>query len=112
MGGASSEQVKAAELELSVIFAPDYHEYVKAFGAASFAGHELTGVCTSKRLNVVTVTQEERKSTSVPLDWYVIEQANIDGIVIWQTASGVIYQTTPNGFAKELCKSLSEYVEL
>ena len=87
-------------------------EYVAAFGAASFAGHELTGVCGSKRLNVVPVTLEERSNTTVPLDWYVLEQANIDGIVLWQDRSGAVYQTAPHIKPRKFCGSLAEYIEL
>lgn len=112
MNGSSLEDIEAAEKELKLHFAPDYREYTKAFGAASFAGHELTGVCKSKRLNVVNVTLEERSGRDVPADWYVIEQAHIDDIVIWQNEAGEIFQTGGgNGYSK-LCDSLAEYIEL
>lgn len=75
-------------------------------------GHELTGICKAARLNVVDVTQDERQYNSVPVDWYVIEQTNIDGIVIWQTASGTIYETCPGSEADKICDSLEEYISL
>lgn len=75
-------------------------------------GNELTGVCGSKQLNVVPVTLEERSNTTVPLDWYVLEQANIDGIVLWQDKSGAVYQTAPHIKPRKLCGSLAEYIEL
>ena len=106
-----SEDIDAAERELGLCFATDYREYIAAFGVASFAGHELTGVCKSKRLSVVDVTIEERSNTAVPSDWYVLEQANIDGIVIWQASNGAVYQTAPNAKAKKICGSLAEYIE-
>ena len=112
MNGASQEEIREAEQILGLRFAADYRKYIEAFGAASFAGHELTGICQSKRLSVVAVTQEERNNTDVPADWYVLEQANIDGIVIWQDGSGVVYQTAPNSKAKKLCQSLAEYIEM
>ena len=68
LNGASDKNIQNAEITLGLQFAQDYREYVAAFGAASFAGHELTGVCGSKRLNVVPVTLEERSNTTVPLD--------------------------------------------
>ena len=109
---ASPEEITAVENVLGLRFAQDYREYVATFGAASFAGHELTGICKSDRLNVVTVTMEERNNMVVPADWYVLEQANIDGIVVWQNSAGAIYQTVPNTNPKKLCESLAEYIEL
>lgn len=96
--GASEDEVRQAEQALGLRFAEDYRAYVSEYGAASFAGHELTGVCPSRRLNVVDVTTLERDSSDVPADWYVIEQTNIDDIVIWQSADGAVYQTTSGGF--------------
>lgn len=110
MNGASEEEIKKAEHTLGLYFATDYRKYIAAFGVASFAGHELTGVCKSKRLCVVDATIEERRVTNVPSDWYVLEQANIDSIVIWQDSNGFIYQTAPNIKAKRIYNSLSEYI--
>ncbi len=110
--GASEADIRAAETMLQLQFAADYHQYASVFGVASFGGHELTGVCNSKRLSVVAATQEERERNTVPEDWYVVEQANIDGIVIWQDASGSVYQTGPGVKQKRLCKSLAAYIEL
>jgi len=110
--GASEAEIKAAEQNLDLQFAADYRNYVAAFGAASIDCHEMTGVCKSDRLSVVAVTQEERKKNDVPSDWYVIEQANIDGIVIWQDSRGAVYQTGPNAKQKKLCSSLAAYIEM
>lgn len=112
MKGASEEEIKMAEQVLELRFATEYRKYLAAFGVASFAGHELTGVCKSKRLSVVAVTIEERNNVAVPADWYVLEQANIDGIVIWQASNGTVYQTVPNTKAKKLCGSIAEYIEM
>ena len=112
MQGASDEEINQAAQLLNLRFASDYHKYVAAFGAASFDGHELTGICKSKRLSVVDVTIKERSTTEVPEDWYVLEQANFDGIVIWQNSSGDVYQTAPNAKAKKLCGSIAEYIEM
>ena len=111
MQGESDEEISQAERLLQLHFAADYRKYVAAFGAASFDGHELTGICKSSRLSVVDVTIKERRRTDVPEDWYVLEQANIDGIVIWQAANGAIYQTAPNAKAKKICGSMAEYIE-
>lgn len=112
MKGASNEEIQAAEQALALRFAPDYRKYVATFGAASFSGHELTGVCKSKRLNVVAVTAEEKGTTpNVKADWYVVEQANIDGIVVWQASDGTVYETRPNSAAKRISSSLAGYID-
>ena len=108
--GASEEEVRQAEQALGLSFAEDYRAYVLEYGAASFAGHELTGVCLSHRLNVVNATLLERKCSDVPGDWYVLEQTNIDGIVIWQTSDGSVFQTASGNNKREINGSLIEYV--
>ena len=113
MKGASDEDIKLAEEMLDLRFAADYREYVATFGVASFAGHELTGVCKSKRLDVVTVTQNERKINSTAYsDWYVVEDATIDGIVIWQSSQGEVYLCQGMCVPKKIADSLAEYLEL
>ena len=113
LSGASEEAVQAAEQLLGVSFSKEYREYLLAFGLASFQGHELTGITDSKRLSVVDVTKEERwLSQGIPTDWYVLEQANIDGIVIWQAADGTVYKVKPGCAPSELCSSLSEYIDM
>ena len=111
IGNISEENIKEAELILNIRFPSDYRMIIKEYGAVTFSGHELTGICNSKRLNVVDVTKEERKYNKVPEDWYVIEQANIDDIVIWQDTNGVVYQTMPNKKPIKLCNSLLEYID-
>ena len=111
IGNISEENIKEAELILNIKFASDYRMIIKEYGAVTFSGHELTGICNSKRLNVVDVTKEERKYNKVPEDWYVIEQANIDDIVIWQDTNGAVYQTMPNKKPIKLCNSLLEYID-
>jgi hypothetical protein len=111
MSGADSEQVKKAEQALGLRFSADYREYLSAFGVASFDGHELTGICDFPRLNVVDVTIEQRAfGTDIPADLYVIEQANIDGIVIWQSGTGEVYQSMPNMPPAKWHDSLREYL--
>lgn len=113
LSGASEEAVQAAEQLLGASFSKEYREYLFAFGLASFQGHELTGITDSKRLSVVDVTKEERRlSKGIPAGWYVLEQANIDGIVIWQAADGMVYKVKPGYAPSELCSSLSEYIDM
>lgn len=110
--GASNEEIKKAEEALMVSFSKEYKIYLMKCGFATYEGHELTGICKAKRLNVVDVTRYERELTpDVPQTWYVIEQLNIDGIVIWQSENGDIYQTAPNVEPLKISNSLAEYID-
>ena len=112
IGGTGREdvEIRHAETQLNTQFAPDYRCYLSQIGLACYDGHELTGICKDKRLNVVDVTVEERAKCPECSTLYVIEQANIDGIVIWQAPSGEIYQTTPNTTPQLIYSSLAEYI--
>jgi hypothetical protein len=111
--GVLYDEIKTNEKSLNLVFSDEYRSYVAAFGFASADGHELTGVCKFPRLSVVVVTQSEREANpSVPVDWYVLEQANIDGIVVWQSGTGEVFQTMPNTAPIKLCDSLAEYLDL
>jgi hypothetical protein len=113
MQGATDEIIKQAEQKLGLQFSDEFREYLIAFGVASVYGHELTGICDFPRLNVVDVTFAERASNpNIKADWCVIEQANIDGIVIWQSITGEVYQTMPGSAPIKLCDSLSGYIDL
>ena len=113
LAGASEEQIAQAERALSLRFADDYRQYVRAFGVVSASGHELTGICASKRLNVVEVTLSARGAQpAVPQDWYVLEEANIDGIVIWQSGTGEVFQTQPDAEPVKLAGGICEYLSL
>ena len=110
---ATEAQIKCAEEELGLTFAKEYSEYLAEFGCASFYGHELTGISNSARLNVVQVTAELRTIIEgIPCDWYVIEEANIDGISVWQNSKGIIYSMIPNCTAKKIADSILEYISL
>lgn len=109
--GASNEDIKKAEESLNVSFSKEYKLYLSKCGFATYEGHELTGICKAKRLNVVDVTINERKlSPDIQENWYVIEQLNIDGIVIWQSETGEIYQTSPEKKPLKIYDSLAEYI--
>ena len=113
LAGASEEQIAQAERALSLRFAVDYRQYVRAFGAVSAAGHELTGVCASRRLNVVEVTLSAKAAQpAIPRDWYVLEEANIDGIVIWQSGAGEVFQSQPGAEPVKLAGGICEYLSL
>jgi hypothetical protein len=109
--GASNDDIKKAEETLNVFFSKEYTQYLAEFGFVIYEGHELTGICKTKRLNVVDVTLREREmSPEIPETWYVIEELNIDGIVIWQSSTGEIYQTSPNREPVKICDTLAEYI--
>lgn len=111
--GSSNEAVDQAEETLQLKFAVEYREYLAAFGVATIYGHEFTGICTFPRLNVIDVTIFERLNNPfIPVDWYVVEQANIDDIVIWQSRTGEVYQSNPSTAPIKLSNSLSEYISL
>lgn len=108
--GCVDGAISDAEQALGIRFAQDYRVYLQKIGLACFDGHELTGICKTSRLNVVDVTLDERKRCPDAAGWYVVEQANVDGIVIWQAPSGEVYRTMSGVSARKICNSLTEYV--
>ncbi len=108
---AKDVDIDNAELELCVQFSDEYKTYLAEFGAISARGVELTGLIDAEYINVVSATKEKRKMyPQVPNALYVIEDAAIDGIVIWQDTGGHIYKTTPNSSPEKICDSLAEYL--
>lgn len=107
---ATEEEVKAAEKELNLKFASEYKQYLLKFGLASADGHEFTGFAKSKRLNVVEATKDLReKNPNIPNGLYLVEALQIDGILIWQSSSGDVYQTVDKGAPEKIAASLSEF---
>ena len=109
--GVSEMQVEQAEQALGLKFAPDFKECLLEFGAFSIGGHELTGFSADPYLDVVKVTLDNRKKNEAGKNLYVIEEAHIDGIVIWQDADGAVYQTMPKSEATKIASSLAEYID-
>lgn len=112
MGGKGVPEgtIRHAESQIGVSFAADYKRYLSGLGVAYFDGHELTGISAIERLDVVKVTLSQRSLTPGARYWYVIEETNIDGVVIWQSPSGEIYQTASSMDTLKLCDSLTEYL--
>ena len=111
--GVSEENIDKAEKTLNVQFASEYRSYLTKYGTVSVDGHELTGIHSSKRLNVVDVTiLEKDRNSDIPENWYVLEQANIDNIVIWQNERGEIFQTCPGNEPIKIANSIVEYLSL
>ena len=108
---ATLSAVSEAEQALGLRFAPDYKAYVLQFCAISACGIELTGVTTSRRLDVVSVTKQERaRNSCIPLNMYVIENMATDGLLILQDASGAVYAAAPLGKPHKVFDSLTAYV--
>lgn len=111
LGAVSSEQIAAAEKVLHLTFASDYKEYLSAFGAATFCGKELTGICTSERLNVIAVTQRARNyHKNFPDDAYVVEELLFDHFLVIQKADGTVYNYGPDDSEELVSESLEAYL--
>ena len=111
LGAASKEQIADAENELKLKFSEDYKEYLSTFGAATFCGKELTGICSSERLSVIAVTQRARSFyKSFPNDAYVIEEMLFDHFHVIQKADGAIFSYGPNDSEELIADSLSMYL--
>ena len=109
--GRPNEDIERVEIALGLCFASDYREYLKEIGLACFNGHEMTGITNIARVDVEKVTKEQREqNTAVPSDWYVVEEANVDGVVIWQSATGEVFQTAPGSTATKIANNLTEYI--
>ena len=111
VGNVSDIDIKDAEIQLHLSFANEYKSYLAEFGAISSHGMELTGIISVEYCNVVSVTKQEwGLNAKVPHTMYVVENTCIDGIIIWQDSSGVVYQTSPNTEPKKVAQSLVEYI--
>lgn len=109
--GAEEEAVSQAEKVLGLKFADDYKEYVRECGIASAGGHEFTGIISSKRLNVVDVTEVMKEKNPKALgELYVIEDLQTDKIIIWQAGDGRVYKTVFDGEAELIGNSLYDYL--
>ena len=109
--GCTDAQIETAEQELNLRFASDYREYLKRHGAIVVNSHELTGITDDKRINVVDATRSCRVLTpSIPKDWYVIEEANIDGIVLWQSQDASIYEVCGTETPRKIAVDMADYL--
>ena len=109
--GALEEEIKKAERALGLRFADDYTEYLQQFGSVSCGGHELTEVSEDAELDVVKVTLKNlNRNQKVSLPLYVVEETHMDGMVIWQSESGEVFQTEYEGAPEKIFDSLLEYV--
>lgn len=105
-------EVIQAEEELGLKFADDYRSYIMRFGCMAIGSREFTGISRQENYSVISTTYAQKQyNKNIPENWYVIEQLNIDGIVIWQSSDGEIFQTCPNLPPVKIANSLSEYIE-
>lgn len=107
---ASEEAIKQAETTLHLQFAEDYKEYLCEYGSVTFDGHELTGIGPNKWQDVVESTKRARSANDVPEGYYVIERLGIDGIIVWQDSSGLIYENSPQSKPVLMHDSLIDYI--
>ncbi len=108
---ASQAQIDAAEETLKLHFSAEYRNYAEQFGAATLEDHELTGVCSPERLNVVNATQKARAIyPQLPRQMYVLENLGIDCVYITQEESGSIYEYGPADEATKIADSMNEYL--
>lgn len=109
--GATKEQVEQAEKALGLTFAEDFRECLLEYGVFAINGHELTGITANPRVSVIKVTGTQKDHFPViPDDWYVIEEANIDGIVIWQAKDCRVYVTQPGTVPIQIARDLSDFL--
>lgn len=96
---------------MQLTFSADYKEYLSAFGAATFCGKELTGICASERLNVIAVTQRARNYyKGFPDDAYVVEEMLFDHFLVIQKTDGSVFSYGPNESEELIAESLSLYL--
>ncbi len=106
------EDVEKIEEQLGVSFANDYKKIVSTYGFVCVDGHEITGITNAKRLNVYEVTIKEREKVVCDMaGMYVIEQTHIDDIVIWQSASGEVFQTFFGGNPEKIAEGIIAYIQ-
>ena len=110
LGSIDAKKIIEAEKKLGIKFAKEYKKIISKYGIISCNGHELTGICNSKRLNVVDVTLKERENSTNTNNLYVIEEANIDDIVIWQDSDGIVYITKNRSNPQKISNSIVEYI--
>lgn len=104
-------EIRTLEEQLGVSFADDYKKIVGTYGFVCVDGHEITGITNAKRLNVYEVTMKERARVTCDRSrMYVIEQTHIDDIVIWQSASGEVFQTNGKHEPVKIADSIIDYL--
>ena len=108
---ATEKQIKSAEEKLGLRFAEEYREYLSYFGMAWSDIIAISGICDDEDYEVVALTDKLKKVyLGIPSDFYVIEDVGVDGLVIWQSGTGEIYQSIPNTNPVKIFDSLSDFL--
>lgn len=109
--GCSEDKISQAEHTLGTRFAPDYRECLRKYGIFVFEGHEFAGITDVKRVSVTDVTRMNRAlMDDIPDDWYVLEETNIDGIIVWQSPDGTVYISQPRIEPVRVAKNLNSFI--
>lgn len=109
--GCAKSVITEYEKKLGLKFSAEYKMYLESFGMVAYNGHEISGIGVVKRLDVLGLTSSYKSLYDVPNEFYVVEDAGIDGIVIWQSDGGKIYQTSPGQQYEKIANSLLEYLQ-
>lgn len=109
--GCSFKQIKEAQLELGITFPDEYIDIIKKYGTISFYGTEWTGLNIEGYLNVVSATKQEREMNSAfPLDYFVLENQGIDGLIVICNEKGEIFSIQYSKIEK-IHDSISSYLD-
>ena len=104
--------IKVINSKDGVIHGKETSNYIKQFGCMVIGSREITGISSQENYNVVSTTKAQRNyNKNIPENSYVIEQLNIDGIIIWQSSNGEVFQTSPNTAPMKIADSLVEYIQ-
>ena len=109
---ASNDTICDAEKKLNLKFADDYRKYLATFGTVCSDLIAVSGLGGKSFSDVVNLTTKcQSVNEQIPNNFYVIEDVGVDGLVIWQDASGVVYQSVPLREPEKIHDSLSDYLE-
>lgn len=109
---ASDEEIKSAEVKLNLKFAKEYKEYLSHFGAVCSDIIAVSGISDDEDYDVVKLTNKMRPFyPQISLTFYVIEDVGMDGLVIWQDETGIIYQSIPGSKPFKIHDSLADFLE-
>ncbi len=112
LNGAEDNVISDAEDRLGLEFAPEYKDYLKTYGLLSVGAHELTGICPSKRLNVVDSTLREKEdNAAIPNDMYLVEYIGVENLTIWQNTKGEVFEVPYKGSPLKIYDSLADYIK-
>ena len=111
--GAETQKICEAERNIRTVFAQDYRQVLRKYGIIAYDGHELTGITDNPNLSVVHSTLRQRQlDPRIPSSWYVIEETGMDGIIVWQSPGGTIYESIPGAEPEQIASNLGAFLGL